>query len=74
VIARDGNHDLAVAVRAVEGRPHRVHVILVDVADDVIHGDPLLVLDVPERDTVLVVRVIERFTAVCLGPVPAEIV
>ena len=73
-IARHGDHDLPVAIGAVEGRPHRVDVVLVDVPGDVVDGDPLLVLDVTEGEAVLVVRPVERITAVALDPVTSEVV
>ena len=48
--------------------------VLVHVPEDVVDGDPLLVLDVAEREARLVVRRVERLAAVALHPVGAHVV
>ena len=68
-------HLHALAIRgAVEDGPRRVDVVLERVPDNVIHRDPLLVLDVAGLLRRSVVRGLERPATVALHPRPAHVV
>jgi hypothetical protein len=73
-VAGDSHSHLDAAAVAVEDRPRRVDVILEPVADDVVDGDPLLVLDMAELLGGRVVRRLERHAAVALHPVATQVV
>src|SRR6266516_7284567 len=70
--ARDPYLDPAAV--AVEDRPGRVDVVLEWIADDVVDGDPLLVLDVAKLLGRGVVRRLQRHAAVPLHPVASHVV
>ena len=71
-VARDGDPDLG--RRTIEDRPHRVDVILVRVADDVVDRDPLLVLDMTGLPGRGVRGLLQVLPAVALDPVLAHVV
>ena len=59
---------------AVEHGPERVDVVLVGMPGDVVHRDPLLVLDMPVLKAGGVRRLLERLAIVRGDPVPAHVV